>query len=105
MPEKGMLTNPDREIVFFWFDKNFPKGMPCICGALDIDWDLGETVVSPLVFTGAFNLGGPVYPQIQLTCSNCGHTRYFNAIYVGIMESESDSSPQKKEDHNVKQSS
>lgn len=105
MPERGKLTKPDQVIINAWFKEKYPEGMRCSCAKPEADWVLGESVVASPTFTGGFNLGGSVYPQIQLMCSNCGYTRYFNAIYVGILKTETDSSPQEQEERNAKQTS
>lgn len=38
------------------------------------------TVVQP---NGSFFMGGTTYPQIMLVCTNCGFTRYHNAVALG----------------------
>lgn len=48
-----------------------------------------EHLVTPVVLSVGsagygMNLGGTIYPQIQVICTNCGHTQYFNAIIMGI---------------------
>jgi len=32
--------------------------------------------------------GGPAYPQAMLMCTICAHTVYFNAVVMGILQSE-----------------
>ena len=105
MPDQGKLTDQDFESVKAWFKRKFPSGMMCVCGFPNVDWVVGQTVVTPLKYTGGIDLGGPVYPQIHLACSNCGHTRYFNAIQAGLIEPSSTKSTEKQEEQDVKQPS
>ena len=35
---------------------------------------------------GKFVVGGQIIPIIPITCSNCGHTIFVNAIFVGAVE-------------------
>lgn len=44
-----------------------------------------DMVVPPVFVNGGVAFGGPNYPQIMLVCTNCGNTRFFNAVVVGAM--------------------
>lgn len=48
---------------------------------------VADQIVSPIRLEGGnFQLGGPIYPQIMLVCTNCGNTRYFNAVIAKAFE-------------------
>lgn len=43
-----------------------------------------QAVTSIRLNNGGLDFGGTVYPQAMLVCRNCGHTRYFNLIALGL---------------------
>lgn len=46
---------------------------------------LAPDVVTPMISTGGgVSIGGNSYPQAMVVCANCGHTRYFNLVALGI---------------------
>lgn len=48
---------------------------------------VADQIVSPIrLESGSFHLGGPIYPQVMLVCTNCGNTRYFNAVISKALE-------------------
>lgn len=51
-------------------------------------WLLGNDIVMPIIFNGNINIGGPVYPQAMLICTNCGNTKYFNIALMGLVNKE-----------------
>jgi len=54
-----------------------------ICGTNN--WSVPDDIVMPMAFTGGgLTIGGPTYPQLQIICSNCGNTKIFNAVILGI---------------------
>lgn len=44
-----------------------------------------DLVVPPVYQNGGVAFGGPAYPQIMLVCTNCGNTRFFNAVVAGVI--------------------
>ncbi len=106
MPETdGKLTLEDREKIRQVFEryKGATDSKCPICGS-DI-WILGEHVVMP-VSSGANNtifFGGPVYPQVMLVSKECGYTRFFNAVLLGIVDPKlsEQKTPVKSETENV----
>ena len=65
-----------------------------ICGTGN--WTVSQDLITPIVMSqgGGINLGGTSYPQIQVICTTCGNTKYFNAVVLKIHE------PEKKEEKN-----
>ncbi len=35
-------------------------------------------------------LAGPTYPFFPVICDSCGHTRFFNALTMGVLEGADD---------------
>lgn len=53
------------------------------CGHTGVQ--LAPDIVTPMTFTpGGVSIGGSSYPQAMIVCSNCGHTRYFNLVALGV---------------------
>ena len=50
-------------------------------------WLLAPHTVTPIRLrrlTGGMELGGPVYPHAMIICTNCGYTRHFNLVVLGL---------------------
>lgn len=63
-----------------------PKECEC-CGMKS--WQMSNNVVSPNTANNdSIAIGGLVFPQITVTCVNCGNTKYFNAIVLGIIKTD-----------------
>lgn len=52
------------------------------------EWILIEDLIMPLRFTkgGGILLGGACYPHVLITCNNCGNSKIFNAVKMGLLE-------------------
>lgn len=66
-------------------DKLQNKKCEC-CG--DNTWHVADFLVAPPRFESGTILGGKVMPQVAIICNNCGNTKYFNAIKMGIIDGE-----------------
>lgn len=44
-----------------------------------------DIVTTPVFINNGIALGGPAYPYVMLVCTNCGNTRFFNAIVSGAL--------------------
>lgn len=52
-------------------------------------WTIAEDLVMPMPFSGNnITFGGSTYPQLMVICSNCGNTKYFNAVIAKLVEPE-----------------
>ncbi|HHF7349625.1 TPA: hypothetical protein ACPSKE_002835 [Legionella feeleii] len=50
-------------------------------------WEVSDFIIASPRFEGGISLGaGVVAPHIMLTCINCGNTKFFNAVIMGIVE-------------------
>jgi len=56
------------------------------------EWILNETLFELREFQGGnLILGeGGVFPVFTITCSKCGHTNFFNAITLGVVNKKND---------------
>lgn len=78
-----------QRIALKWFKEKWPEDRHnCeICNTNS--WSLAEDVVVAMPLNDKkIVLGGRSYPQIMLVCKNCGNTKYFNAVTMGIITGE-----------------
>lgn len=73
-----------------WLDKKWPQTKrECeICGAKK--WSIPTDFTTPIVFDDGLQIGGTSYPSVNLICENCGNTKYFNAVKMGLLEEKSE---------------
>lgn len=45
-----------------------------------------DITTAPVFKNGGMMIGGPAYPQVMLICTNCGNTRFFNALIAGVVD-------------------
>lgn len=85
MAEKKFDDEKQRKALH-WIDQKWPQAnRECeICGAMK--WSVSTDFTTPLVFDGGLHIGGRSYPTVNVVCENCGNTKYFNAIKMGILE-------------------
>ena len=68
------------------------------------EWTLAEHTVTSLVIRGNDIQGsGTTYPMVMAICTNCGDTRFFSAVRMGIMdmaweEEEEEAGEEKKQE-------
>lgn len=67
-----------------------PNGIKCpVCG--QSHWLVNDTLFQTIEFTGthlALGAGMALVPLVMITCSNCQHTLLFNAIKLGLLDSD-----------------
>ena len=81
------LSEEDKTIIKDWMKDKWREGANCsVCGVNN--WQVGDHLVaSPIApKSGGMVIGGSVYPQVMSICTNCGHTVYFNAVVIGVIE-------------------
>lgn len=73
-----------------WIDQKWPQTKrECeICGSKK--WSISTDFTTPVVFDGGLQIGGASYPTVSLICENCGNTKYFNAVKMGLLEGNSE---------------
>jgi len=86
MPDpSGKLTEEEKRKISDWFRERWKLPATCpICGTMN--WTIGEHLVQPLTFSGGgISVGGITYPQVMLISTDCGYTRLFNAVMLGLL--------------------
>ena len=83
MTGDGKLSEPDRLKAISWLNTRW-HGTKCdVCG--HNSWTISEHLVMPVAFTpGVFSIGGPTYPHVMVTCTNCSQTKFFNAVLMKL---------------------
>ena len=85
--EPQELTKEQKETINDWLvEKWGPDGECYVCKTSA--WAIGKHLVTPTLFSEkGFWAGGTAYPSVMIVCTNCGHTVHFNAITIGLLES------------------
>jgi hypothetical protein len=90
MPDPtGKLYPEEFQLALNWVNSKWIPGVPCeLCGNSN-KWFVGEYIVAPpnLGEGGVRLPTGFYYPAVPVLCSNCGNTKYLNAIVIGIIKS------------------
>ncbi len=87
--KKNIFDDEKKKIVFKWFEEKWPvnKHNCEICN--NNTWSLAEDIVTAMpLYDKSIVLGGRSYPQVMLVCKNCGNTKYFNAVTMGLIPGE-----------------
>ncbi len=87
----------DREKAIKWLNEKWKGDKLCpVCKTNS--WDLPEILGEVRQFQGGgLVVGGPVFPVFPLTCKTCGHTLFFNALVMGIIQPEAKEETKEKE--------
>lgn len=89
----GEITEQEQTKIRDWMKSRAPAGLLCtVCQQRD-SWIIGRHKTR-LQAPNAL-LGGVGYPQVVLTCRNCGHTVLVNAILMGLEKSNDEGDDQK----------
>ena len=80
---KPYFDNEKRGKALAWIKQKIPN-FECEC-CKQKHWVISEDITTPVIFAGGFNLGGQAYPHVLVTCINCGNTKLFNAVVMGIL--------------------
>lgn len=87
--DNGTLTQDQIGKIKKWLDDKAANANCTTCG--ENDWLVAEHLIAGIRFAdGGVRLGGAVYPQIALICSNCSFVRYFMANRILAKETEAD---------------
>lgn len=85
MPDKnGLLTEDDVRHILNWLDKVGATDNTCSICKTD-DWTIAQHLVELRSLLTFFGTGQTIYPQVQLICQKCGHTKLINAAFIGIL--------------------
>jgi len=86
MPDAhGKLTPEDHAKLHQWWKSRWTKTVICpVCDTSE--WTVGQYVVNvPRAAADAMEPSQPTYQMIVVGCKNCSHTRFFNAVQIGLM--------------------
>lgn len=92
----GKLTPDEIQTIIAWLNAKGGGNRPCpVCN--NPGWSVGSHLVTGTIFrSGGLMLGGEVYPQFFVTCTNCFYTRHFMANPVLKMRSAEEMEKDKK---------
>ncbi|MFZ2072295.1 MAG: hypothetical protein WA101_00335 [Minisyncoccia bacterium] len=82
------LTSDQTQKIITEFNKYSPHICPVCKG---MEYQLNETIFEMREFSGgSLFVGGQssIFPAVLLTCKKCGHTHFFNAILLGVINKE-----------------
>ncbi|EEZ95964.1 hypothetical protein [Legionella longbeachae] len=54
-------------------------------------WELANFIVAAPRFEGGIIIGGPIAPHVMVMCKNCGNTKFFNAVIMGLIKEHKES--------------
>lgn len=80
---KPFFTPEMRQKALQWITQKAPE-LQCEC-CHTRQWLMSEELTTPVIFAGGFNIGGTAYPHLQITCTNCGNTKFFSAVVMGLL--------------------
>jgi predicted nucleic-acid-binding Zn-ribbon protein len=82
----GALTAVDVEKVKSWFNVHWKGSVVCpVCK--NMTWTYSPHIVkAPRWASDAFAAGTVAYAYLPVSCNTCGHTIFFNANTLGIMQ-------------------
>lgn len=87
---KMKLTDEQINTIISKLNSASPQGIICpVCG--NKRWTINNIVVESREFQhGDFILGGKsaLVPFVNMTCEQCAHTLFFNAIQMGVINEE-----------------
>lgn len=88
----GKIEENWRQIALDVVNRILPSAGTCSACGSSGTVSIGEHLVTPVVMDpgGNIAIGGASYPQIMLSCNNCGHVRYFNYVLLTKEQSEMD---------------
>ncbi len=83
--QSGNLSESEKKKAQDWLRERMPAALTCsVCNTQN--WILADHVVAPPIFGRGLVLGGTAYPHVMLICRQCGHTVFFNAVMMGLVE-------------------
>jgi len=84
----AFFDDKKKEVAIRWLNRCLPN-LKCECCG-EGKWILSDNIVTMPNYTGGIVLGGNILPHIPLICSNCGNTKFFNAITMGVIKKGED---------------
>ncbi len=89
MPDnnKYPFSKEKQEKAIKWLEEKW-KNKQCECCG-ENDWEVLDHLVTPVRYdeSGISLSNVRLIPQIIIVCINCGYTKYFNSVIMGIVDS------------------
>jgi len=78
-----------------WIDQKCTADFKCECCQAS-QWTLNTEIVVPPVYRKGMMIGGAVTPSFLLVCTNCGNSKFFNAVVSRILPAEAKQAEKKE---------
>lgn len=88
--DKNYFNNEQLEKALTWLNSKWPIKTCDVCRTNL--WELSNFMVAAPRFEGGIVIGGPVAPQLMVMCKNCGNTKFFNAVIMGLVKADKEPS-------------
>jgi hypothetical protein len=84
MPDaSGNLSPAESQTALTWLNIHWQNQACPFHGPTK--WEVGQVIMTLPYSGGGVSLGGPTYPLLVVTCTQCGHTVLVNAIVAGVV--------------------
>lgn len=83
---KQFFDEEKQKKVTTWLENKWPNKVCDICNSQN--WSVVDFISAPSRYEKGLVLGGKIAPQITVVCNNCGNTKFFNAVVIGLIEPE-----------------
>lgn len=80
--EKPYFDEEKQKKAIEWLNKYWVRRECEICR--NSNWSVADFFATPLRCGKDIEIGGRILPQLVVTCTKCGNTKYFNAIVMGL---------------------
>lgn len=84
------LTEDKVKIVIDKLNQDSKGGITCsVCG--NRQWVVNKEIMELRGFNNGdivLGQGTPIMPMVTLSCAQCGHTLFFNALQLGVVEKD-----------------
>jgi hypothetical protein len=82
--EKTYFDSEKQEQVLKWLEEKWTNRTCECCG--NTSWSVTDFLVAPPRYEDGFRFGGKIAPQITAVCNQCGNTKFFNAVMMGLID-------------------
>lgn len=82
--EKSYFSKEQQAKALTWINSKWPVKTCEVCHANQ--WELSDFMVAAPRFEGGIVIGGQIAPHLMVMCKNCGNTKFFNAVIMGLVK-------------------
>jgi len=83
--EAAKTGRVDSDLANTWFTSHWPQPRKCTVCGVDDQWGLVPQFLYLSMGPVGAQLRSRTYPSVAVTCQNCGHTIFFNAVAMGLL--------------------